>query len=201
MTTDTNRKPSIERCLSQITNPQAIPSSPSQMKYLVVCGSTISGVGKGSTMSSLGALLKACGLHVTCIKIDPYLNVDAGLMSPYEHGEVFVLDDGGESDLDLGNYERSLRVKLTRKHNITSGKVFQEVINSERKGEYLGKTVQMIPHVTDKIKNMIIEASHIHVEKETGYDGQADICLIEVGGTVGDIESTLFFEAISHFAD
>ena len=201
MTTDTNRKPSIERCLSQITNPQAIPSSPSQMKYLVVCGSTISGVGKGSTMSSLGALLKACGLHVTCIKIDPYLNVDAGLMSPYEHGEVFVLDDGGESDLDLGNYERSLRVKLTRKHNITSGKVFQEVINSERKGEYLGKTVQMIPHVTDKIKNMIIEASHIHVEKETGYDGQADICLIEVGGTVGDIESTLFFEAIRQLSN
>lgn len=197
---DSKRELSIDKCLEKVINTKVL-SKECQMKYLVVCGSTISGVGKGSAMSGLGAILKACGLHVTCIKIDPYLNIDAGLMSPYEHGEVFVLDDGGETDLDLGNYERSLRVKLTKNHNITSGKVFQEVINSERKGEYLGKTVQMIPHVTDKIKSKIIEAAHIHVEKETGYDGQADICLIEIGGTVGDIESTLFFEAIRQLSN
>ncbi|MGL4948659.1 MAG: glutamine hydrolyzing CTP synthase, partial [Mycoplasma sp.] len=191
----------IEHCLQKVLNPKIIPKRITHMKYLVVCGSTISGVGKGSTMSGLGALLKACGLHVTCIKIDPYLNVDAGLMSPYEHGEVFVLDDGGESDLDWGNYERALGVKLTRNHNITSGKVFQEVINSERKGEYLGKTVQMIPHVCDKIKSMINYAAHIPVERDNGYDGWADICLIEWGGTVGDIESTLFFEAIRQLSN
>ncbi len=170
-----------------------------QMKYLFVCGSTISGIGKGSTMSAIGVLLKACGLKVNCIKIDPYLNIDAGTMSPYEHGEVFVLDDGGEVDLDLGNYERTLRINLTKDHNITSGKVFSSVISSERKGEYLGKTVQMVPHVTDKIKQMIEKAAHNIIDKEDGK--LADICLVEVGGTVGDLESGIFFEAIRQFTN
>lgn len=181
---------------SENLNINQSPHYQSKMKYFIVCGSSISGIGKGATMSSIGILLKACGLRVTCVKIDPYLNIDAGLMSPYEHGEVFVLDDGGEVDLDLGNYEKALKIKLTRSHNITSGKVFNKVINKERKGDYIGRTVQMIPHVTDKIKEMIIEASEIIVEE----DGQsADVCLIEVGGTVGDLESSIFFEAIRQF--
>uniref|UniRef100_A0A453F542 CTP synthase N-terminal domain-containing protein n=1 Tax=Aegilops tauschii subsp. strangulata TaxID=200361 RepID=A0A453F542_AEGTS len=113
------------------------------MKYVVVTGGVVSGLGKGVTASSIGAVLKACGLRVTTIKIDPYLNTDAGTMSPFEHGEVYVLDDGGEVDLDLGNYERFLDIKLTRDHNITTGKVYQAVIDKERRGDYLGKTVQV----------------------------------------------------------
>jgi CTP synthase len=171
----------------------------SKTKYLIVCGSSVSGIGKGSAMSAIGILMKACGLRVSCLKIDPYLNIDAGTMSPYEHGEVFVLDDGGEVDLDLGNYERCLQICLTREHNITSGKVFHSVINAERKGGYLGKTVQMIPHVTDKIKEMIRKAASIVVEKN--QDKPADVCLIEIGGTVGDLESSIFFEAIRQFTN
>ena len=168
-----------------------------KMKYVIFCGSTMSGLGKGTTMSALGFLLQCCGLKVTCIKIDPYLNSDAGTMSPFEHGEVFVLDDGGETDLDLGNYERTLNLRLTKSHNITSGKVLSEVINDERKGNYLGKTVQMVPHVTNKIKKLIEETSFIPVQNDN--EEIADICLVEIGGTVGDLESSIFFEAIRQF--
>ena len=121
------------------------------MKYVLVSGGVISGIGKGVIASSTGLLLKTTGLKVTSIKIDPYMNIDAGTMAPTEHGEVFVLDDGGEVDLDLGNYERYLNVVLQRDNNITTGKIYQEVIHRERKGEYLGKTVQVVPHVTDCI--------------------------------------------------
>jgi CTP synthase len=176
-----------------------IQKSRKNMKYLFTCGTTISGIGKGSTMSGIGLLLKACGLRVNCVKVDPYLNIDAGTMSPYEHGEVFVLEDGGEVDLDLGNYERTLRITLNKDHNITSGKVFAEVINNERKGIYLGKTVQMIPHVTDKIKEMIEKAAHNIVEKD--MNKEPEICLVEIGGTVGDLESGIFFEAIRQFTN
>ncbi|CAE7941432.1 URA7, partial [Symbiodinium sp. KB8] len=125
------------------------------MKYVVVTGGVVSGLGKGITISSLGVLLKAAGLRVTSVKIDPYLNSDAGTMSPFEHGEVFVLNDGGEADLDLGNYERFLDITLTKDHNITTGKVYSQVIECERRGDYLGKTVQVIPHVTDAIQEWI----------------------------------------------
>ena len=168
-------------------------------KYVVICGCTLSGIGKGTTLSSIGITLKSSGFNVTCIKIDPYLNTDAGLISPTEHGEVFVLKDGGEVDLDLGNYERALNINLTKHHNITSGKVFSNVLMKERKGEYLGKTVQMVPHVTDHIIEQIFEISHLPVTNFKGkYDQTPDICLIEIGGTVGDLESAIFFEAIRH---
>jgi len=157
------------------------------MKYIFVTGGVISGLGKGITSSSIGRLLKSRGLKVTAIKIDPYLNVDAGTMNPFEHGEVFVLDDGGEVDLDLGNYERFLDISLTSSHNITTGKVYRSVIEKERMGEYLGKTVQIIPHITNEIK-CVISA----VADATG----ADVCIVELGGTVGDIESMPFLEAV-----
>jgi len=147
----------------------------------------MSGLGKGITAASIGRLLMNRGYRVTAIKIDPYINIDAGLMSPFQHGEVFVLKDGGEVDLDLGNYERFLDVELTRDHNITTGKVYSTVIEKERRGEYLGKTVQIIPHITDEIKKRIRQVSR---------DGGCEICLIEVGGTVGDIESMPFLEAM-----
>lgn len=153
----------------------------------------MSGLGKGVTASSIGVVLKACGLRVTSIKIDPYLNTDAGTMSPFEHGEVFVLDDGGEVDLDLGNYERFLDVRLTRDNNITTGKIYQSVLEKERRGDYLGKTVQVVPHITDGIKNWIESVSAIPVD---GKEGPADVCVIELGGTVGDIESMPFIEAL-----
>jgi CTP synthase len=166
------------------------------MKYVVVSGGVVSGLGKGVTISSIGRMLRGCGLRVTSIKIDPYLNVDAGTMSPFEHGEVFVLGDGGESDLDLGNYERFLSINLTSDHNITTGKIYREVILRERRGDYLGKTVQVVPHITDEIQNWIERVAQIPVDES----GQvADICLIEVGGTVGDIESSIFFEALRQF--
>ena len=150
-------------------------------------GGVISGLGKGITTSSLGRLLKARGITVTILKIDPYLNVDAGTMNPYQHGEVFVLDDGTEVDLDLGNYERFLGQSLGGTHNVTTGKVYRSVIEKERRGDYLGNTVQIIPHVTGEIKRTIRE-----VGKATG----ADVVLVEVGGTVGDIESMPFLEAL-----
>merc|ERR1719343_1180756 len=121
------------------------------VKYVVVSGGVCSSLGKGVTTSSIGALLRGHGFRVTAIKLDPYLNIDAGLMSPYEHGEVFVLDDGGETDLDLGNYERMMFVSLTRNNNLTTGKIYDSVINKERRGEYLGKTVQVVPHITGAI--------------------------------------------------
>ncbi|KAL1558323.1 CTP synthase (glutamine hydrolyzing) [Salvia divinorum] len=163
------------------------------MKYVLVTGGVVSGLGKGVTASSIGVVLKACGLRVTSIKIDPYLNTDAGTMSPFEHGEVFVLDDGGEVDLDLGNYERFLDVRLTKDNNITTGKIYQSVLEQERRGDYLGKTVQVVPHITEAIKNWIESVSHIPVD---GKEGPADVCVIELGGTVGDIESMPFIEAL-----
>ncbi|OIT06440.1 PREDICTED: CTP synthase-like isoform X1 [Nicotiana attenuata] len=167
------------------------------MKYVLVTGGVVSGLGKGVTASSIGLILKACGLRVTSIKIDPYLNTDAGTMSPFEHGEVFVLDDGGEVDLDLGNYERFLDIKLTRDNNITTGKIYQSVTDKERKGDYLGKTVQVVPHITDAIQEWIERVAVIPVD---GEDGPADVCVIELGGTIGDIESMPFIEALGQFS-
>ncbi|TVY54780.1 CTP synthase [Lachnellula cervina] len=166
------------------------------MKYVLVSGGVISGIGKGTIASSAGLLLKTIGLkilHVTSIKIDPYMNVDAGTMAPTEHGECFVLNDGGEVDLDLGNYERYLNIILTRENNITSGKVYKHVIERERKGDYLGKTVQMVPHVTDAIQDWIVRVAQIPVDDTKECP---DVCIIELGGTVGDIESGLFTEAM-----
>ncbi len=157
------------------------------MKVIVVSGGVISGLGKGITTSSLGRLLKARGIPVTILKIDPYLNVDAGTMNPYQHGEVFVLDDGTEADLDLGNYERFLGQSLVGTHNLTTGKIYRAVIEKERRGDYLGNTVQIIPHVTGEIKRTI---------REVCQAAGADVILLEVGGTVGDIESMPFLEAL-----
>jgi CTP synthase len=157
------------------------------MKYIIVTGGVLSGLGKGITVSSIGKLLESRGLSVTAIKIDPYLNCDAGTMNPYQHGEVFVLDDGSEVDLDLGNYERFLDTNLTKDHNITTGKVYRSVIEKERRGDFLGQTVQIIPHITDGIRNMI---------KEAAEKSGVDVTLVEMGGTVGDIESAPFLEAV-----
>ncbi|KAK4707418.1 hypothetical protein R3W88_033019 [Solanum pinnatisectum] len=167
------------------------------MKFVLVTGGVISGLGKGVTASSIGLILKACGLRVTSIKIDPYLNTDAGTMSPFEHGEVYVLDDGGEVDLDLGNYERFLDIKLTGDNNITTGKIYQSVIDKERRGDYLGKTVQVVPHITDAIQEWIERVAVIPVD---GKDGPPDVCVIELGGTIGDIESMPFIEALGQFS-
>ncbi|HEC76519.1 MAG TPA: CTP synthase (glutamine hydrolyzing) [Thermoplasmatales archaeon] len=156
-------------------------------KYIIVTGGVLSGLGKGIVTSSIGLLLKSRGYNITAIKIDPYLNCDAGTMNPFQHGEVFVLEDGGEVDLDLGNYERFLGINLSRDNNITTGKVYKNVIEKERRGDYLGKTVQIVPHITDEIKRWIRE-----VAEKSG----ADICIVEIGGTVGDIESMPFLEGV-----
>uniref|UniRef100_A0AAQ4QCL5 CTP synthase n=1 Tax=Gasterosteus aculeatus aculeatus TaxID=481459 RepID=A0AAQ4QCL5_GASAC len=166
------------------------------MKYILVTGGVISGIGKGIIASSVGTILKSCGLHVTAIKIDPYINIDAGTFSPYEHGEVFVLDDGGEVDLDLGNYERFLDIRLTRDNNLTTGKIYQSVINKERRGDYLGKTVQVVPHITDAIQEWVVKQATVPVDDD-GLKPQ--VCVIELGGTVGDIESMPFVEAFRQF--
>ncbi len=166
------------------------------MKYVVVTGGVLSGLGKGVTASSIGVLLKSAGLRVTSIKIDPYLNSDAGTMSPFEHGEVFVLDDGGEVDLDLGNYERFLDIALTKDNNITTGKVYANVIDKERRGDYLGKTVQVVPHITNEIQEWIERVAHVPAD---GSSETPDACVIELGGTVGDIESAPFIEALRQF--
>ena len=158
-------------------------------KFIFVTGGVMSGLGKGITAASTGRLLANAGFDVTAVKIDPYLNVDAGTMNPYQHGEVYVLKDGGEVDLDLGNYERFLDIDMTFDHNVTTGKVYQHVIEKERAGDYLGKTVQIIPHITDDIKRRIREAAEGH-----------DVCIVEVGGTVGDIEGMPFLEALRQFA-
>ncbi len=157
------------------------------MKYIIITGGVLSGLGKGITASSIGRLLRARGLKITAIKIDPYLNCDAGTMNPFQHGEVFVLHDGGEVDLDLGNYERFLDVELSSDHNITTGKAYRSVIEKERRGDYLGNTVQIIPHVTNEIKETI---------KKVAEASRADVALVELGGTVGDIESMPFLEAV-----
>ncbi|TLS31314.1 hypothetical protein PpBr36_02456 [Pyricularia pennisetigena] len=164
------------------------------MKYIVVNGGVISGVGKGIIASSTGLLLKSVGLKVTAIKIDPYLNVDAGTMNPLEHGECFVLSDGGEVDLDMGNYERYLNVTFTRGHNITTGQIYKEVIDKERRGDFLGKTVQIVPHITDAIQERIERVARIPVDNS---GQEPDVCIIELGGTVGDIESMPFVEALT----
>jgi len=166
------------------------------MKYVVVTGGVLSGLGKGVTASSIGVLLKSAGLSVTAIKIDPYVNSDAGTMSPFEHGEVFVLDDGGEADLDLGNYERFLDIALSKDNNITTGKVYSSVIERERRGDYLGKTVQVVPHITDEIQDWIERVSHLPSDNT---DSVPDACVIELGGTVGDIESAPFIESLRQF--
>jgi CTP synthase len=166
------------------------------MKYVVVSGGVLSGIGKGVTASSIGVLLKSMGMRVTAIKIDPYLNSDAGTMSPFEHGEVFVLDDGGEVDLDLGNYERFLDIRLGRDNNLTTGKVYSGVIERERRGDYLGKTVQVVPHITNEIQEWI---ERVAGQCTDGSGETPDVCVIELGGTVGDIESAPFVEALRQF--
>ncbi len=159
-------------------------------KYIFVTGGVVSGLGKGITAASLGRLLKARGLKVTAQKLDPYLNVDPGTMNPVQHGEVFVTDDGAETDLDLGHYERFIDESLSQNSNLTSGRVFWKVITDERKGVYGGKTVQIIPHVTNEIKRFV----------EKNQEAEPDVCFVEIGGTIGDIESQPFLEAIRQFS-
>ncbi|MCX4025435.1 CTP synthase [Endozoicomonas sp. SM1973] len=154
-------------------------------RYIFVTGGVVSSLGKGIASASLAAILEARGLNVTMLKLDPYINVDPGTMSPYQHGEVFVTEDGAETDLDLGHYERFIRTTMTRNNNFTTGRIYQDVLRKERRGDYLGGTVQVIPHITDEIKRRVIKGA-----------GDADIALVEIGGTVGDIESQPFLEAI-----
>ncbi len=161
-------------------------------KYVFVTGGVVSSVGKGIVAASLGLLLKTRGLRIALMKLDPYINVDPGTMNPYEHGEVFVTDDGAETDLDLGHYQRFTGVKLSQKSNVTTGGIYNAVIQKERRGEYLGKTVQVIPHITDEIKRRI---RMLTAEEEE----ETDVAIIEIGGTVGDIESLPFLEAIRQF--
>ncbi|MFZ1391484.1 MAG: CTP synthase, partial [Dokdonella sp.] len=152
---------------------------------IFVTGGVVSSLGKGIAAASLAAILEARGLRVTMMKLDPYINVDPGTMSPFQHGEVYVTDDGAETDLDLGHYERFVRTRLTGKNSITTGKIYESVIAKERRGDYLGATVQVIPHVTDAIKQFVLDGNE-----------DVDFVLCEIGGTVGDIEALPFFEAI-----
>jgi len=156
-----------------------------QTRFIFVTGGVVSSLGKGIASASIGALLESRGLTVTILKLDPYINLDPGTMSPFQHGEVFVTEDGSETDLDLGHYERFLKTKMTKDNNFTTGQVYEEVLRKERKGDYLGGTVQVIPHITDEIKNKIVKGA-----------GNADVAIVEIGGTVGDIESQPFLEAI-----
>ena len=153
--------------------------------FIFVTGGVVSSLGKGIASASLAAILEARGLKVTMLKLDPYINVDPGTMSPFQHGEVYVTEDGAETDLDLGHYERFIRTTMTSRNNFTTGRIYEEVLRKERRGDYLGGTVQVIPHITDEIKRRVIEGA-----------GDADIALVEIGGTVGDIESLPFLEAI-----
>src|SRR6195256_1792959 len=154
-------------------------------KYIFVTGGVVSSLGKGLAAASMGCLLESRGLKVNLMKFDPYLNVDPGTMSPFQHGEVFVTEDGAETDLDLGHYERFTHAKLSRDNNWTTGRIYATILAKERRGDYLGKTVQVIPHVTDEIKATI----------KKGSEG-VDVVIVEIGGTVGDIESLPFLEAI-----
>ena len=154
-------------------------------RYIFITGGVVSSLGKGITSASLGAILEARGLNITMLKLDPHINVDPGTMSPFQHGEVFVTEDGAETDLDLGHYERFIRTTMSKKNNFTTGRVYEEVLKCERRGDYLGATIQVIPHITDKIKQRVIDGA-----------GDADVALVEIGGTVGDIESQPFLEAI-----
>src|SRR5437868_11083395 len=159
-------------------------------KFIFVTGGVVSSLGKGLTSASIGMLLEQRGLRVRMQKLDPYINVDPGTMSPYQHGEVYVLDDGSETDLDLAHYERFTHSPLTRDSNYTTGQIYQSVINKERRGEFLGKTVQVIPHITNEIKSVIRKLA----------DDNVDVVITEIGGTVGDIESQPFLEAIRQFS-
>jgi len=161
-----------------------------QRKYIFVTGGVTSSLGKGITASALGLLLEARGYSVTIQKFDPYINLDPGTMSPYQHGEVFVTDDGAETDLDIGHYERFIDQNLTQYNSITTGKIYWSVLNKERRGEYLGATVQVIPHITNEIKSKI---------EIVGKQNDSDIVITEIGGTVGDIEGQPFLEAIRQF--
>jgi len=154
-------------------------------RYIFITGGVVSSLGKGITSASLAAILEARGLNVTMLKLDPYINVDPGTMSPFQHGEVFVTEDGAETDLDLGHYERFIRTTMNARNNFTTGRVYEEVIRRERRGDYLGATIQVIPHITDQIKRRVIDGA-----------GDADVALVEIGGTVGDIESLPFLEAV-----
>jgi len=156
-------------------------------KYIFITGGVVSSLGKGIASASIGKILEARGFKVALVKCDPYINVDPGTMNPFQHGEVYVTDDGAETDLDLGHYERFTHVKLTKNNNITTGKIYFSVITKERRGDYLGKTVQVVPHITDEIKESI---------KRVAAGGHPDIVIVEIGGTVGDIESLPFLEAI-----
>ena len=153
--------------------------------FIFVTGGVVSSLGKGIAAASLGAILESRGLSVTVLKLDPYLNVDPGTMSPYQHGEVFVTEDGAETDLDLGHYERFLRTKMSKRNNFTTGQIYETILRRERRGDYLGGTVQVIPHVTDEIKKRILDGGK-----------NFDVAIVEIGGTVGDIESQPFLEAV-----
>ena len=154
-------------------------------RFIFVTGGVVSSLGKGIASASLAAILEARGLKVTMLKLDPYINVDPGTMSPFQHGEVFVTEDGAETDLDLGHYERFINTKMSRRNNFTTGRIYTDVLAKERRGDYLGGTVQVIPHITDEIKRRVID----------GAEG-SDVALVEIGGTVGDIESQPFLEAV-----
>src|ERR687886_1083995 len=158
-------------------------------KYVFVTGGVVSSLGKGIAAASLAAILESRSIRVTNIKLDPYINVDPGTMSPFQHGEVFVTEDGAETDLDLGHYERFVQAKMSKRNNFTTGQIYESVIRKERRGDYLGGTVQVIPHITDEIKQFIRRGA-----------GDAEIALVEIGGTVGDIESLPFLEAIRQMA-
>ena len=160
-------------------------------KFIFITGGVLSSLGKGLSAASLGALLQTRGMTVTIQKLDPYINVDPGTMNPYQHGEVYVTDDGAETDLDLGHYERFLNVALSQKNNNTSGSIYNRVITRERRGDYLGGTVQVIPHITDEIK-----AGILSLARDTDESKAPDVAIIEIGGTVGDIEGLPFLEAI-----
>ncbi|MBI2226759.1 MAG: CTP synthase, partial [Betaproteobacteria bacterium] len=154
-------------------------------KYIFVTGGVVSSLGKGIAAASLAAILETRGLKISMLKLDPYINVDPGTMSPFQHGEVFVTEDGAETDLDLGHYERFVRAKMGKRNNFTTGQIYESVIKKERRGDYLGGTVQVIPHITDEIKHFIRRGA-----------GDAEVAIVEIGGTVGDIESLPFLEAI-----
>ncbi len=154
-------------------------------RYIFVTGGVVSSLGKGIAAASLAAILEARGLNVTIMKLDPYINVDPGTMSPTQHGEVFVTEDGAETDLDLGHYERFIRTKMNRRNNFTTGRIYEEVLRKERRGDYLGATIQVIPHITNAIKEKVLEGGEGH-----------DVAIVEIGGTVGDIESLPFLESI-----
>ena len=185
-------------CSDCCRNPSKEGKSRVMAKHIFVTGGVVSSLGKGLTSASVGMLLERRGLKVRMQKLDPYINVDPGTMSPYQHGEVYVLDDGSETDLDLGHYERFTNSLLTRDSNYTTGQIYQSVIDKERRGEFLGKTVQVIPHITNEIKSVIHKQAEGAIPD--GQTEQVDVVITEIGGTIGDIESQPFLEAIRQFS-